>query len=41
LWGATIITSQKADILPELWPMLAFLLAALALSLLRYRRTLD
>ncbi len=29
------------EILPELWPMLAFLLAALTLAQLRYRRTLD
>jgi ABC-2 type transport system permease protein len=30
-----------AELLPELWPMLAFLLAAGALAMARYRRTLD
>ncbi len=30
-----------AEILPELWPMLAFMIVALTLALLRYRRTLD
>ncbi len=29
------------EILPDLWPMLAFMLAALTLALLRYRKTLD
>ena len=39
--GVLLKGNGAIDILPELWPMLAFLLAALALSLLRYRRTLD
>jgi ABC-2 type transport system permease protein len=30
-----------AELLPELWPMLAFLLAAGALAMARYRQTLD
>ena len=29
------------EVLPELWPMLAFLLVAGAVALLRYRQTLD
>ena len=39
--GILLKGNGAAEILPELWPMLAFLLAALTLSLLRYRRTLD
>jgi ABC-2 type transport system permease protein len=39
--GILLKGNGVAEILPELWPMLAFLLAALTLSLLRYRRTLD
>jgi len=39
--GVLLKGNGLAEILPELWPMLAFLLAALTLSLLRYRRTLD
>jgi ABC-2 type transport system permease protein len=39
--GVLLKGNGAIDILPELWPMLAFLLAALALALLRYRRTLD
>jgi ABC-2 type transport system permease protein len=39
--GVLLKGNGFADIVPELWPMLAFLLAALALSLLRYRKTLD
>jgi len=39
--GILLKGNGGAEILPELWPMLAFLLAALTLSLLRYRRTLD
>jgi len=33
--------SGAAEVLPELWPMLAFLLAAGLLGLARYRQTLD
>ena len=29
------------DILPDLWPILAFMICALAIGLTRYRRTLD
>jgi ABC-2 type transport system permease protein len=39
--GILLKGNGAAEILPELWPMLAFLLAALTLALLRYRRTLD
>ncbi|HEX7971802.1 MAG TPA: ABC transporter permease [Thiobacillus sp.] len=39
--GILLKGNGAADILPELWPMLAFLLGALTLALLRYRRTLD
>jgi ABC-2 type transport system permease protein len=39
--GVLLKGNGLADILPELWPILAFLLGALALALLRYRRTLD
>ncbi|QPF73545.1 ABC transporter permease [Roseateles sp. DAIF2] len=39
--GLMLKGSGLAELLPELWPMLAFLLAAGALALLRYRRTLD
>jgi ABC-2 type transport system permease protein len=39
--GVLLKGNGLADILPELWPMLAFLLGALTLALLRYRRTLD
>ncbi len=39
--GVMLKGNGLAEILPQLWPMLAFLLAALTLSLLRYRRTLD
>lgn len=33
--------SVPADLLPELWPMLAFLGVAGGVALLRYKRTLD
>ena len=33
--------STLADVLPELWPMLAFLLVAAVVALARYRQTLD
>lgn len=39
--GIMLKGSAAAELLPELWPMLAFLLAAGALAMLRYRRTLD
>jgi len=39
--GILLKGNGTAEILPELWPMLAFLLVALTLALLRYRRTLD
>ncbi len=39
--GVLLKGNGLAEILPELWPMLAFLVVALTLALLRYRRTLD
>ncbi|HEX2009584.1 MAG TPA: ABC transporter permease [Roseateles sp.] len=39
--GIMLKGSSAAELLPELWPMLAFLLAAGTLALARYRRTLD
>ena len=39
--GILLKGNGAAEIVPELWPMLAFLLGALTLALLRYRKTLD
>ncbi|MEJ6003434.1 ABC transporter permease [Paucibacter soli] len=39
--GIMLKGSAAAELLPELWPMLAFLLAAGAIALMRYRQTLD
>jgi ABC-2 type transport system permease protein len=39
--GILLKGNGAAQLLPELWPMLAFLLAAGALALARYRQTLD
>ena len=39
--GILLKGNGPAQIAPELWPMLAFVLAAGTLALLRYRRTLD
>jgi ABC-2 type transport system permease protein len=39
--GILLKGNDAAMLLPELWPMLAFLLIAGALALARYRRTLD
>ncbi|PZP32954.1 MAG: mannose-1-phosphate guanyltransferase [Roseateles depolymerans] len=39
--GILLKGAGAQELLPELWPMLAFLLAAGAIALLRYRRTLD
>ncbi|MGZ5129956.1 MAG: ABC transporter permease [Caldimonas sp.] len=39
--GILLKGNTLAQISPELWPMLAFILAAGSLALLRYRRTLD
>jgi len=39
--GILLKGNDAAQLLPELWPMLGFLLVAGALALLRYRRTLD
>jgi len=39
--GIMLKGNDAAQLLPELWPMLAFLAAAGALALARYRRTLD
>ena len=39
--GILLKGSTLADLLPELWPMLVFLLVASAIALKRYRQTLD
>jgi ABC-2 type transport system permease protein len=39
--GIMLKGNGLAQVLPELWPMLAFLLVAGAVALLRYRQTLD
>ncbi len=39
--GVMLKGSGVAGLLPELWPMLAFLVVAGGVALLRYRRTLD
>ncbi|MBN9373389.1 MULTISPECIES: ABC transporter permease [unclassified Hydrogenophaga] len=39
--GILLKGSTLADVLPELWPMLAFLLVAAVVALARYRQTLD
>jgi ABC-2 type transport system permease protein len=39
--GIALKGSDAAQVMPEVWPLLAFLLAAGALALARYRRTLD
>jgi ABC-2 type transport system permease protein len=39
--GIMLKGNTAAMLLPDLWPMLAFMLAAGALALLRYRQTLD
>jgi ABC-2 type transport system permease protein len=39
--GVMLKGSGAAELLPELWPMLAFLAAAGGIALLRYRQTVD
>ena len=39
--GILLKGNGLAELLPELWPMLAFLLAAGGLAMARYRQTLD
>ena len=39
--GILLKGNDFGQVLPELWPMLAFLLAAGSLALWRYRQTLD
>ncbi|HAD04239.1 MAG: mannose-1-phosphate guanyltransferase [Desulfuromonadales bacterium GWD2_61_12] len=39
--GILLKGNTLCDILPHLWPILVFLMVALGLGLLRYRRTLD
>jgi ABC-2 type transport system permease protein len=39
--GILLKGNEAAEILPELWPIAAFLLAAATIALLRYRTTLD
>ncbi len=39
--GVMLKGNGLADMVNDLWPLLAFMLAAMAIALLRYRRTLD
>ena len=39
--GVMLKGSGAAELMPEVWPMLAFLAVAGAVALLRYRRTVD
>jgi len=39
--GVMLKGSGAAELLPEVWPMLAFLLAAGSVALMRYRQTVD
>jgi ABC-2 type transport system permease protein len=39
--GVMLKGSGAAELLPELWPMLAFLAVAGAVALMRYRQTVD
>ena len=39
--GILLKGNEAAEILPELWPIGAFLLVATAVALARYRTTLD
>jgi ABC-2 type transport system permease protein len=39
--GILLKGNEAAEIVPELWPIAAFLLGAAAVALLRYRETLD
>ena len=39
--GILLKGNEGAEILPELWPIAAFLVAAATVALLRYRTTLD
>lgn len=39
--GVMLKGSGAAELLPEVWPMLAFVAVAGGVALLRYRRTLD
>ena len=39
--GVMLKGSELGDMLSDLWPLLAFMLTAMGIALLRYRRTLD
>jgi ABC-2 type transport system permease protein len=39
--GVMLKGSGLGDMVNEIWPLIAFMLAAMAIALLRYRRTLD
>jgi ABC-2 type transport system permease protein len=39
--GVMLKGSSLGDLLNDVWPLIAFMLAAMGLALLRYRRTLD
>jgi ABC-2 type transport system permease protein len=38
---STVLIFDAAHVLPELWPLLAFLFVAGVVALKRYRQTLD
>jgi ABC-2 type transport system permease protein len=39
--GVMLKGSHLHDMMADIWPLIAFMLAAMAIALLRYRRTLD
>jgi len=39
--GIMLKGSGLSEVLPDLWPMLAFMAAVGAVALMRYRKTLD
>ncbi len=39
--GILLKGNGLAEIMPELWPLLLFLVVAMAIGVKRYRRTLD
>ena len=39
--GVMLKGSHLGDMMADIWPLIAFMLAAMAIALLRYRRTLD
>jgi ABC-2 type transport system permease protein len=39
--GVMLKGSGLSDMLSDIWPLIAFMLAAMTVALMRYRRTLD